>query len=152
MLKLNEVPQAVGEFKVCPFWQTKPRAWFRGIKAQFQLYQVKEELEKYHYLLCVIDDKVLDPLDDESKDTLNAAPYSDLKERVLDEHKVANQDKIETLFQLIEAPHIHSIDEIVSLARYYLSTVPDIREAIIKKNTREESPPKAEELVYRSSS
>ncbi|CAB4054071.1 unnamed protein product [Lepeophtheirus salmonis] len=113
--KSNEVPHVVGQFKVCPFWPTTPTAWFCVIEAQFQLYQVKKELEKYHHLLCAIDDKVLDPFDDESEDTLTT------------------QDKIERLFQLIEAPHIHPIDEIVSLARDYLSNVPDVREAIIKQ-------------------
>ncbi|CAB4067514.1 KIN [Lepeophtheirus salmonis] len=105
-------------------WPTKPRAWFRRIEAQFQLYQVQEEWEKYHHLLYAIDDKVMDPYDDESEDALSTTPNSDLKAKVLDEHKIATQDKIERLFQLIEAPHIHWIDEIVSLARDYLSNVP----------------------------
>ncbi|CAB4062953.1 unnamed protein product [Lepeophtheirus salmonis] len=63
-------------------------------------------------------------LPDTSKAILSATPYSDLNAKVLDKHKIATQDKIERLFLVIEAPHIHPIDEIVSLARDYLSNVP----------------------------
>ncbi|CAB4062316.1 unnamed protein product [Lepeophtheirus salmonis] len=107
--------------------------WFRRIEAQFQLYQVSEELEKYYHLLCAIDDKDLDSFDNESQDVSSATPYFDLNTKVLDEHKIATQDRMERLSQLIEAPHTHSIDEILSLARKYLSNVPDVREAIIKQ-------------------
>ncbi|QQP55831.1 Uncharacterized protein FKW44_000286, partial [Caligus rogercresseyi] len=49
-----------------------------------------------------IDDKVLDLFDDEC-DEAERDSYSDLKARILDEHKISTQDKIEKLFQLIEA-------------------------------------------------
>ncbi|CAB4056633.1 unnamed protein product [Lepeophtheirus salmonis] len=116
MPKSNEVPRVVGQFKVCP----------------------KGRIERGIIIYCV--PFILDPFDDESEDTFSTTRYSDPKAKLLDEHKKATQDNIERLFQFIEAAHINSIEEIMSLARDYLSNVPDVREAII--TSREEFPQK----------
>ncbi|QQP38833.1 Hypothetical protein FKW44_019525, partial [Caligus rogercresseyi] len=80
-----------------------------------------------------IEDKVLDLFDDECDEEESETPYSNLKARILDEHKISTQDKIEKLFQLIEASGRFSVNEIVSRAKDYLSNILDVREEIIKQ-------------------
>ncbi|CAB4060822.1 unnamed protein product [Lepeophtheirus salmonis] len=97
-----EVSHVVRQFKICPFWPSKPKSWFRRLEVQFNFYRITEESE-------------------------SSTSYSDMKAKILDEYKILTQNKTERLLQLIEAPQNHSVGGIVSLVRSYLSNILDIR-------------------------
>ncbi|CAB4061643.1 unnamed protein product, partial [Lepeophtheirus salmonis] len=125
--KSNPSPEdsgIIGKSKICPFLARKPKSGFQHLEAQFNLYRITEESQRYNHLLSAIEEGVLDFFDDEDDDIASSTPNSDMKAKILYEYKISTQTKIEILFQLIEVLQNHSVDEILTLVKSYLAKHP----------------------------
>lgn len=88
--------------KIPPFFRKNARVWFWQIEAQFQNNQITSELTKYNYLVGNLDTEIAELVTDIIGQNLSSTPYTDLKNRLLQEFEETESRKAKKLLTEME--------------------------------------------------
>lgn len=83
--------------KIPPFWRKNVKVWLMQVESQFITARITNEITKYHYILGSLDTDVADSISDHIIKPLSTTPYSDLKQKLIDEFEPSSAQKISSL-------------------------------------------------------
>ncbi|XP_055612396.1 uncharacterized protein LOC129758797 [Uranotaenia lowii] len=85
--------------KIGPFWKRDPALWFAQVEAQFTLAGIIQEDTRYFHVLSAIDSEILACCSDIIRDPPAVDKYTTVKERILKEYSVSEQNRIQQLLR-----------------------------------------------------
>lgn len=72
--------------KLPPFWDGKPKAWFRHVEAQFHIKGITQDETKFHYTVAALPGSVVNAMDHEIDNATDGEKYKTLKEALLERY------------------------------------------------------------------
>lgn len=88
--------------KLPPFWRKNVKVWFLQVESQFVTSRITAEITKYHYVLGTLDSEVAELVTDLISRPLSKQPYSDLKNRLVEEFEESEGRKVKKLLTELE--------------------------------------------------
>lgn len=88
--------------KIPPFWKQNPALWFVQMESQFITKGVTSEKTKYHTIVSTIESEIAAQVSDIIMNPPTDAPYSALKERLLERFADSEEKRLKKLLSEIE--------------------------------------------------
>ena len=97
----DDRPNTASSLKLPAFWNEQPELWFSQIEAQFQLYQIKADKDKYFLVISALKEESLKAISDILKNPQQGS-YNVIKKALIERFSCTEDLKFRKLFNGME--------------------------------------------------
>lgn len=101
-MKVASAEVARVALKIPPLWKKNIRIWFVQLESQFDACGITSEDTKYNYVLSSLEPEVAESISDLILNKPSAAPYTILKDRLINDFTASDSVRLKALLQDIE--------------------------------------------------